>query len=60
MDFLPKLKVEIVCHDDDCEPAISAIVKSAKTGRVGDGKIFVMPVESTTRIRTGEKGETVV
>ena len=60
VDFLPKLKLEIVCHDDDCEIAIEAIMKAAKTGRIGDGKIFVSPVESAYRIRTGETGESVV
>jgi nitrogen regulatory protein P-II 1 len=60
VDFLPKLKVEIVCHDEDCEIAIDAIMKAAKTGRIGDGKIFVMPVEAAYRIRTGESGESVV
>jgi nitrogen regulatory protein P-II 1 len=60
VDFLPKLKVEIVCHDEDCEIAIDAIMKAAKTGRIGDGKIFVSPVEAAYRIRTGESGEDVV
>jgi nitrogen regulatory protein P-II 1 len=60
VDFLPKLKLEIVCHDDDCEIAIDAIIKAAKTGRIGDGKIFVLPVEAAYRIRTGEAGESVV
>jgi len=60
VDFLPKLKVEIICHDDDCQTAVDAIIKAAKTGRIGDGKIFVMPVEAAYRIRTGETGEAVV
>jgi nitrogen regulatory protein P-II 1 len=60
VDFLPKLKVEVVCHDDDCETAVEAIMKAAKTGRIGDGKIFVMPVEAAYRIRTSETGEAVV
>ncbi|MEL7561732.1 P-II family nitrogen regulator [Dehalogenimonas sp. 4OHTPN] len=60
VDFLPKLKVEVICHDDDCHLAIEAIMKSAKTGRIGDGKIFVMPVEAAYRIRTGETGEAVI
>jgi nitrogen regulatory protein P-II 1 len=60
VDFLPKLKLEIVCHDDDCEPAIQAIMRAAKTGRIGDGKIFVLPVEGAYRIRTAETGEAVV
>ncbi len=60
VDFLPKLKVEIVCHDEDCDIAVDAIMKAAKTGRIGDGKIFVSPVEAAYRIRTGESGESVV
>lgn len=60
VDFLPKLKVEVICHDDDCQLAIEAIMKSAKTGRIGDGKIFVIPVEAAFRIRTGETGEAVI
>ncbi|APV44387.1 nitrogen regulatory protein P-II [Dehalogenimonas formicexedens] len=60
VDFLPKLKIEIVCHDDDCDIAVDSIMKAAKTGRIGDGKIFVMPVEAAFRIRTGETGESVV
>jgi nitrogen regulatory protein P-II 1 len=60
VDFLPKLKVEIVCHDEDCDIAIEAIMKAAKTGRIGDGKIFVSHVEAAYRIRTGETGEGVV
>ena len=60
VDFLPKLKLEIVCHDEDCEPAVQAIMKAAKTGRIGDGKIFVLPVEGAYRIRTSETGEAVV
>jgi nitrogen regulatory protein P-II 1 len=60
VDFLPKLKVEIVCHDEDCDIAIESIMKAAKTGRIGDGKIFVSPVERAYRIRTGETGESVV
>ena len=60
VDFLPKLKVEVVCHDDDCKAAVEAIMKSAKTGRIGDGKIFVLPVDSAHRIRTGETGESVI
>jgi nitrogen regulatory protein P-II 1 len=60
VDFLPKLKLEIICHDDDCRQAVDSILKAAKTGRIGDGKIFVLPVESAIRIRTGEEGELVV
>ena len=60
VDFLPKLKVEVVCHDKECDAAVKAIMKSAKTDRVGDGKIFVIPVEAAFRIRTGETGEGVL
>ncbi|MCX6898404.1 MAG: P-II family nitrogen regulator [Verrucomicrobiia bacterium] len=56
VDFLPKLKIDIVVGDDLVETAISAIVKSAKTGKIGDGKIFVMNVEEAVRIRTDERG----
>ncbi len=60
VDFLPKLKVEVVCHDDDLKAAVEAILKAAKTGRIGDGKIFVLPVEAAYRIRTSETGESVI
>jgi nitrogen regulatory protein P-II 1 len=56
VDFLPKLKLDIVVEDDMVETAIGAIVKSAKTGKIGDGKIFVMNVEEAIRIRTDERG----
>lgn len=60
VDLLPKLKLEIVCHDGDYLLAVDAIRRAAKTGRIGDGKIFVLPVESATRIRTGETGDSVI
>ena len=60
VDFLPKIKLEIVTSDDLAMTALDAIVKSAKTGKIGDGKIFVSPVESALRIRTGETGEQAV
>ena len=56
VDFLPKVKIEIVCTDDLAEKAIEAIRNAAQTGRIGDGKIFVYPVEQAIRIRTGENG----
>jgi nitrogen regulatory protein P-II 1 len=56
VDFLPKVKVEIVLDDDQVDAAIAAIVDAAKTDQIGDGKIFVSPVEQTIRIRTGESG----
>ena len=57
VDFLPKVKIEIVVSDDIVETAIDAIVKAAHTGKIGDGKIFVMLVEQVVRIRTGETGD---
>jgi nitrogen regulatory protein P-II 1 len=60
VDFLPKIKVEVVVADDRVEAVIDAIVKSAHTGKIGDGKIFVSPVEQVIRIRTGETNESAV
>ena len=60
VDFLPKVKIEIVVSDDDMEKAIDAIQSVAKTGRIGDGKIFVIDVEEAIRIRTGEKGSDAI
>ena len=60
VDFLPKVKIEIVVDDTQVERAIEAIQKAAHTGKIGDGKIFVMPVEQVIRIRTGEKDEAAV
>ena len=60
VDFLPKLKLEIVLSDDTVEAAVSAILKAAKTGKIGDGKIFILPVEQAVRIRTDERGEQAV
>ena len=57
VDFLPKTKIEIVTNDALVEPAVEAIQQSAKTGKIGDGKIFVTPVEKAVRIRTGELNE---
>ena len=57
VDFLPKTKLEIVVNDDLCEAAVEAIAKAARTGKIGDGKIFVFNVESVLRIRTGDKDE---
>jgi nitrogen regulatory protein P-II 1 len=56
IDFLPKVKIEVVVKDEDVEKVIETIMKTAQTGRVGDGKIFVIPVEEVVRIRTGERG----
>jgi nitrogen regulatory protein P-II 1 len=60
VDFLPKLKIEIVLADEAVEPAIEAIVKAARTGKIGDGKIFVFPAEQVVRIRTGETGDSAI
>jgi len=60
VDFLPKIKIELVVGEEQVEPAVTAIVKSAKTGKIGDGKVFVSPVEEAIRIRTEEKGEAAV
>ena len=60
VDFLPKIKIELVLPDSSVEAAVGAIIKSAKTGKIGDGKIFVSPVDQAIRIRTEEKGEAAV
>jgi nitrogen regulatory protein PII len=60
VDFLPKLKLEIILADNLADSAVAAIVKSAKTGKIGDGKVFVSPIEQAVRIRTGETGEQAV
>ena len=60
VDFVPKVKIEIVVADSQAQQVIDAIEKSAKTGRIGDGKIFVSPVEEAVRIRTGERAEEAI
>jgi nitrogen regulatory protein P-II 1 len=60
VDFLPKVKIEVVLPDAQIKPAVEAIVKSAKTGKIGDGKIFILPIEDALRIRTAEQGESAV
>jgi nitrogen regulatory protein P-II 1 len=60
VDFLPKVKVEVVVKDEDVDRVVEAIVAAAKTGKIGDGKIFVTPVEQVIRIRTGETNESAV
>jgi nitrogen regulatory protein P-II 1 len=60
VDFLPKVKVEVIIADALVERAIEAIIKAARTGKIGDGKIFVTNVEQAVRIRTGESGEAAV
>jgi len=60
VDFLPKIKIELVLSDSLVEQAVNAIVKAARTGKIGDGKIFVSPVQNAIRIRTEETGEAAV
>ncbi len=60
VDFLPKIKIELVLADSEVEAAVEAIVKSARTGKIGDGKVFVSSIEEAVRIRTEEKGELAV
>jgi len=60
VDFLPKVKIEIVLSDDRVQKAVDAIMQSAKTGKIGDGKIFVLPLEEAIRIRTEEQGDAAI
>ena len=60
VDFLPKLKIEIAVSDEVADKTVQVIVESASTGRIGDGKIFVLPLEEAIRIRTAERGEAAV
>jgi nitrogen regulatory protein P-II 1 len=60
VDFLPKIKLELVLADNRVDVAVAAIIKAAKTGKIGDGKVFVSPVSEAVRIRTDERGESAV
>jgi nitrogen regulatory protein PII len=60
VDFLPKVKFEIVLPDDRIGKAVEAIVSSAKTGKIGDGKVFILPIEDAIRIRTEERGDSAI
>jgi nitrogen regulatory protein P-II 1 len=60
VDFLPKIKIEILVSDQQAGLAAETIISTAKTGRIGDGKLFVLPVEDAVRIRTGERGESAI
>ncbi len=60
VDFLPKIKIEVAVSAELCDKAVQAIVEAANTGRIGDGKIFVLPMEEAVRIRTGERGSDAV
>ncbi len=60
VDFLPKVKIEIVCEDAIVDRVVEAIVTAARTGRIGDGKIFISTIDDVVRIRTGERGESAI
>jgi nitrogen regulatory protein P-II 1 len=60
VDFLPKIKIEVVLSEDKVDEALGAILKAARTGKIGDGKVFVLPVEEAVRIRTGETADAAV
>ncbi len=60
VDFLPKIKIEVVVDDKTSDMVVATICRIARTGRVGDGKIFIIPVENAVRVRTGEEGERIV
>jgi nitrogen regulatory protein P-II 1 len=60
VDFLPKVKIEVATTDDVAPKAVDAIVKAAKTGKIGDGKVFILPIEDVIRIRTDERGEAAI
>jgi nitrogen regulatory protein P-II 1 len=60
VDFLPKIRIEVVARDEDVERVVKAIVAAARTGQIGDGKVFISPVEDAIRVRTGESGEEVL
>ena len=60
VDFLPKVKVELIIADEDVERVIDVIIENARSGKIGDGKIFVLPVEEAIRIRTGEHSEAAI
>jgi nitrogen regulatory protein P-II 1 len=60
VDFLPKVKIEVVVENSQVDDVVEAIMGAAKTGRIGDGKIFILPVENVIRVRTGEKGKEAI
>jgi len=60
VDLLPKLKIELVVLDEDVEPVVNAIMMNARTGDTGDGKIFILPVETVVRVRTGDSNEAAI
>ena len=60
VEYLPKIKIEIVVNEEFVDKAVDAIIKGAKTGKIGDGKIFISPIEDVVRIRTGERGSEAI
>jgi len=60
VDFIPKLKIEIIVPDDRCEEVVEIVKKSSFTGKIGDGKIFIIPIDDVIRVRTGERGESAL
>jgi nitrogen regulatory protein P-II 1 len=56
VDLVPKVRVEVICDDEDADDLVGVVVKAAQTGRIGDGKVWVLPVETVVRVRTGERG----
>jgi len=60
VDLLPKLKIELVVFDEDVSAAVDAIVRNARTGSIGDGKVFILPVENVIRVRTGDSGNNAI
>ena len=60
VDFLPKIKIELVLRDDQVDQAVDVIIETARSGKIGDGKIFIFPVEEAIRIRTGERSDSAV
>ncbi|MFE0462137.1 P-II family nitrogen regulator [Kitasatospora sp. NPDC058965] len=60
IDLVPKVRIEVVVEDDDAEPVIEALVAAARTGKIGDGKIWAVPVDTVVRVRTGERGPSAV
>src|SRR6516162_4045634 len=60
VDLVPKVRVEVICDDEDAEDLVGVIVKAAQTGRIGDGKVWSVPVETVVRVRTGERGSDAI
>jgi len=56
VDLVPKVRVEVICDDEDAETLVDVIVKASQTGRIGDGKVWVLPIDTVVRVRTGERG----